>query len=415
MKTTTLRRHRKQSTRQRKRNRNKLLTLESLENRLFLAAVTGVNGINVPVNLGLTGAGVKIGQVENGRPGKSGVDDANHINSAINPTKVFVQDRQPNLGGTTNEAVDLIANGEDHAESVAGVMIATDGVARNAMLYASADGATFLAQNTDWTIKAIQHVARQGVVATNQSFVISNLSVNGTDIVSLVVDYVSQPLVQDFQANAINGGYGHLTVQSRGNAKGWKFGPFRSRQNVIEGLIPVDHFNGINVGTTSVASGGVQSVWGGTLAKNAWKEGVEFIEGQQPDEEANMRRLSHIVAPGKDIEVHRIDNYDPNTIVVSGSSFAAPHVTGAVALLHERSNQTQPANHRLQDLRYRNLVTKAILMNSADKEQGELPDMNGNNAMAKTVKGSGPGAKKWINRDAADKGSCLFCAQHLAG
>jgi hypothetical protein len=75
----------------------------------------GPKGIN-SAGLGLTGAGVRIGQVERGRPGDAGNgDDAAHRNSTTNPLDVFIQ----NIPG------DPPANAEvgAHAQEVAGVMI----------------------------------------------------------------------------------------------------------------------------------------------------------------------------------------------------------------------------------------------------------------------------------------------------
>jgi len=110
----------------------------------------GPNGINsvglldfdgVP----LTGSGVVIGQVEQGRPGDEQVgDDLAHRNTTTDPTDVFLQnnpgDPPPND-----------ANVRNHAQQVAGVMISTDisdlppnndgdapkGVATGALLYSS--------------------------------------------------------------------------------------------------------------------------------------------------------------------------------------------------------------------------------------------------------------------------------------
>ena len=56
----------------------------------------GPNGIN-SAGLGLTGAGVRIGQVEQGRPGDAdNGDDAAHRNSTTNPADVFIQNNPGN-------------------------------------------------------------------------------------------------------------------------------------------------------------------------------------------------------------------------------------------------------------------------------------------------------------------------------
>jgi len=93
---------------------------------LFLAITTssafasqdsiGPNGINSASLLGLTGAGVGIGQVEPFRPGIPGTDSAANSNPDVQPTGVFVRDgaAAPNM------------NIDEHALQVAGVMISTD-------------------------------------------------------------------------------------------------------------------------------------------------------------------------------------------------------------------------------------------------------------------------------------------------
>ena len=72
----------------------------------------GPDGINSD-GLGLTGAGVVVGQVEPGRPGDvDNGDDAAHRNSKVNPTDVFIQNYPANP--TANAEV------SEHATEVAG-------------------------------------------------------------------------------------------------------------------------------------------------------------------------------------------------------------------------------------------------------------------------------------------------------
>jgi hypothetical protein len=137
----------------------------------------GPNGIN-SAGLGLTGAGISIGQVEVGRPGKliadGGPDMPPNGNSNIVPEAVFRRDGMANT-----------ADVDAHAEQVAGVMISTDmtdgpdmdmdapvGVATGADLYASAYNVPTLPGQPEASISA-QHVALQDggdVRAINFSF-----------------------------------------------------------------------------------------------------------------------------------------------------------------------------------------------------------------------------------------------------
>ncbi|MFP3422690.1 S8 family serine peptidase, partial [Bacillus sp. SIMBA_161] len=77
-----------------------------------------------------------------------------------------------------------------------------------------------------------------------------------------------------------------------------------------------------------------------------------------------------LVAPGDEITVYHPEK---ETISVSGTSFAAPHVTGSVALLQEYSDRVlHRFAHRQSPLRWslaarNHEVMKAVLLNAADK------------------------------------------------
>ncbi len=118
------------------------------------------------LKLGLTGKGIAIGQVEGGRPGKPGFDNAANSNLIVQPKEVFVQDKPAKANENT-------ATHEGHATMVAGVMIAKAdtgaGVAPNALLYASATDASTQAE----TALSAQYVILQSgekVRAINFSF-----------------------------------------------------------------------------------------------------------------------------------------------------------------------------------------------------------------------------------------------------
>jgi hypothetical protein len=122
-------------------------------------------GINSSI-LDLTGAGIGIGQVEVGRPGRSSLlaeEDYGHED--VIPTEVFRQNGSPNID-------DALL----HPLQVAGVMISKDygqlaGVAPDAKLYSSAYVAA--GAGGEDILKTIQHVAtRNGgdVRAINHSY-----------------------------------------------------------------------------------------------------------------------------------------------------------------------------------------------------------------------------------------------------
>jgi hypothetical protein len=116
---------------------------------------------------------------------------------------------------------------------------------------------------------------------------------------------------------------------------------------------PMDNFNGMTV-AASAKVGGV------------YRQVADFVD-LSVDAEGDRTSID-ILAPGASVAVADVGG-DIDPPVVSGSSFAAPHVTGTVALLQEHAeNQIMnvgaprwTANAR------RHEVMKAVLMNSADK------------------------------------------------
>jgi hypothetical protein len=64
------------------------------------AAERGTTGINSSVLL-LTGDGIGIGQVEEGRPGKAGVDVPGNLHILVEPADVFRRNLLPDIGDHT--------------------------------------------------------------------------------------------------------------------------------------------------------------------------------------------------------------------------------------------------------------------------------------------------------------------------
>jgi hypothetical protein len=92
-----------------------------------------------------------------------------------------------------------------------------------------------------------------------------------------------------------------------------------------------------------------------------WLEGLETNLGP--------RQSTALVAPGTNV---RLLGLDGRILRQTGTSFAAPHVTGTIALLQEYGDRQirqihQPSHHSWGLAARRHEVMKAVLLNSADK------------------------------------------------
>lgn len=338
----------------------------------------GINSIGLTLADGVTpldGTGIGIGMVEPSRAAMMGVDAANTLNSTVNPTAVFRQDGAATVGDLSN------AGQADHAMQVAGVLISTDpvaqGVAPGGSLYSSTHdtGLGTLGNLDDLTMRTIQHVATQpSVKVVNHSYRKSYTTApDGNDLLSAGLDW-----------SALT--HNVLHVVAGANTDGASFSPKAN-------------FNGMVVGSSSrVGNSGKYTLY-------------DSINRTIPLD-GGGRTAIDLLAPGIDVQSTLPNNMlTPNppqvpiNMIDDGASFAAPHVTGTAALLHQYAADRVAASAAnwtgsvsTGPTAQRHEVMKAVLMNSADK----IEDTSGTGkylGMERTMLKSN--ANTWLDSNAA--------------
>ena len=311
----------------------------------------GINALRLhqsPYNL--LGRKIGLGQVEIGRPGKFGLDKAGAKNTGSNPYSVFYRD---NLA-ISNKNID------NHATMVARVMIGNRkhlrGISPKAKLYASAVG-SLQKGGQEQECLATQHIALQ----------------NGGDVRAINFSF-GESLARDSRENAKLDGKALLTECIDWSAR------VHNTLYVVAGNqgkggipIPTDNFNGITTAYTTKRQGIFTKVDFANLSAFPVGIGRSVIK-----KEINFgtRRAISLLAPGSNISIY---NQRGKIEQVSGTSFAAPHITGSVALLQEYGDRIMKGNRvNLKSIKNlsvplcsldcrRHEVMKAVLLNSADK------------------------------------------------
>jgi hypothetical protein len=308
-----------------------------IANQALAASYTiGPLGINSK-GLCLDGSGVHIGQAEVlGRSGAFGYDEMpENYNSQVKPFKVY--------RGVTQDGKDS-NNIDEHATWVAGVMIAdgslyggiNEGVAPGALLHSAGQGSG----PDDYANMALTMYGlakQQPMRAVNMSF--GTALAGGESIMenAYLTEFV------DWSARV------HDVLYVAGH-------PYYERP----GVTPADNYNGITVGASEIYPSGEF----GAYYSRPWSQNYY-------DENPPFRSLTDILAPGVEIRVTALDDED---LLLDGSSQAAPHVTGAIALLQQYAvREFNNSNPRFIPQSFeKHQVMKAVLMNGADKLDGVL-------------------------------------------
>lgn len=311
----------------------------ALENSIGEAGINAERLHQAPYNL--TGRKIAIGQVEIGRPGQFGFDKIAAWNPTFSLAGVYFR----------NKTVKPNGNLDNHAAMVATVMVSQDkrvpGVAPGARLYASAVGALKRGGQPEECL-ASQHIAQQNsgdVRAINFSFGESlqrddrdNAKLDGNALLTQCIDWSAR--VHDvLYVIAGNQGQGGIPI-------------------------PTDHYNGITTAYTAKRKGEFTKVDFANLSALPVGIGRRLIKQEI---NAGLRRAVSLVAPGNKIALYDLSG---KINEVSGTSFAAPHITASVALLQEfgdRQLRNKQPNWSLDSRRHQ--VMKAVLLNSADKLQ----------------------------------------------
>lgn len=316
----------------------------------------------------LLGRKIAIGQVEIGRPAVFGFDKVAAWRPPYKLAGVFFRDAKakPNT------------NLDNHAAMVATVMVSDDkkipGVAPSAKLYSGAAGSLRRGGQPEECVTS-QTIARQNsgdVRAINFSFGESlqrdpreDAKLDGQALLTQCIDW-SARVDDTLYVIAGNQGKGGIPI-------------------------PTDHYNGITTAYTAKREGKFTKVDFANLSALPVGIGRNLIRREIND---GQRRAISLVAPGNKIELYDLKG---KINKVSGTSFAAPHITASVALLQEygdRQLRDKRSDWSLDSRRHE--VMKAILLNSADKIKDTGDGLR--LGMARTVLTKDQ--KTWLDSDA---------------
>lgn len=316
----------------------------------------------------LQGRKVSIGQVEIGRPKKFALDKVSPLHRKLPLANLFYRDEpaQP------NNHID------NHAMMVAGVMVSQDkalkGIAPLAKLYSGAVG-------------SLKNAGQPEECLTTQ-----NIALQNSSTVRAINLSFGESLSRDHRENPQLDGNALLTQCIDWSARVHNVLYVVAGNQGLGGIpIPTDNYNGITTAYSMRKNGIFAKVDFANLSVSPLGIGKGLMR-----REINVddRRSVSLLAPGSKIRVYNVDGQIEE---VSGSSFAAPHITASVALLQEAGNNFWLENRQTWTRDYQNhQVMKAILLNSADK----LKDNGDGNLLGMTRNVYTQKNQTWLESDA---------------
>lgn len=347
----------------------------------FLGLITPVWGLNQSLSeagvdairlhqepYNLQGRKIAIGQVEIGRPKKFALDKISPLHKKLPIVRLFYR----------NQLAQPDTHIDNHAMMVAGVMISNQkglqGIAPQANLYSAALG-------------SLKEAGQPEECLTTQNLALQN----GGDIRAINFSF-GESLERDKRENPVLDGNALLTQCLDWSARVHNVLYVVAGNQGKGGIpIPTDNYNGITTAFSRQQDGVFRKVDFANLSILPIGVGKGLIE-----KEINVgkRRSISLLAPGNNINVY---NLDGKIEEVTGTSFAAPHITGAVALLQEAGDRFLYQKRPLWTTDYRqHEVMKAILLNSADK----IKDRGDGNLLGMTRTVLTQKNETWLESDA---------------